>query len=383
MIHKGFVQTVLGPVAPEALGLTLSHEHVLIDMTQGAPNADALIETNESLRGAGYLPEAGWEPGEDGPGTAATWKPKWREPICLSNRADVARNWFYYGTYGITSLDDVIEEAMLFKRHGGGCIVDQTSIGISRDPYGLQQVARATGIHIVMATSYYTHGWHPAHVAGLDREQLCERIVRDIDPGFAGGIQAGIIGEVGLSTPMHPDEEKVLRASVSAQKMTGLILSIHPGYSAQSIWDAVRIVEEEGGDLARTSICHTDFMLPTKPAPDSFDPAPFLELAKTGVYLGIDNFGWEESFRQRGVIDQANDAIRLNYITALADAGYASRVLISHDIALQNWQRKYGGHGWQHIPETVKALMRYKGFDPALVKKIMFDNPREALTIEV
>jgi phosphotriesterase-related protein len=381
MIHKGFVQTVLGPVAPEALGLTLTHEHVLIDMTQGAPNSETLINVNESCRACGHIPEAGWEPGEDGPGTAASWKAKWKEPICLSNRADIDRNWFFYGTYSITSLDDVIDEAMLFKRHGGGCIVDQTSIGISRDPYGLQQVARATGLHIVMCTSYYCQGWHPAHVARLDIEQLCERIVRDVDPGVTGGIQAGIIGEVGLSMEMHPDEEKVLRASVRAQKLTGAVLSIHPGYTAESIWDAVRIVEEEGGDLTRTIICHTDTMLPSRPGPDSYDSAPFLELAKTGVYLGLDCFGFEQGFWQHGKIDIANDSVRLNFITALADAGYASRVLISHDMALQNHQRKYGGHGWQHIPETVTALMRHKGFDTALVQRILVDNPRDALTL--
>ena len=383
MIHKGFVQTVLGPVAPEDLGMTLSHEHVLVDMTQGAPCCDALADMNDSTKGASHIPQAGWEPGEDGPGTAATWMAKWQEKITLSNRADIARNWFFYGNYKINSIDDVIEEAALFKRHGGGCIVDQTSIGLARDPQGLQQVARASGLNIVMATSYYLHGWHPPHVATMDVEQLCELIVRDIEVGVNGGIQAGIIGEVGMSNPMHPDEEKVLRASARAQKQTGALLSLHPGHGLESILDHIRIIDEEGGDLTKTLICHTDFLLQTKEAPDSFGTAPFMELAKTGVYLGIDNFGWEESFRQRGKIDQANDAIRLNYIMALADAGYASRVLISHDIALQHWQRKYGGHGWQHIPETVKALMQYKGFDPELIKCLMFDNPREALTIAV
>ena len=121
MIHKGKVQTVLGPVEPAALGITLPHEHVLIDMTQGACSADALIEVTESAKAAGAIPMAGWEPGEDGPGTAASWRTKWDEPICLSNRADIARNWFYYGDYKITRIDDVIEEAERFKRHGGGC----------------------------------------------------------------------------------------------------------------------------------------------------------------------------------------------------------------------------------------------------------------------
>lgn len=381
MIHKGKVQTVLGSVEPDELGITLPHEHVLVDMTKGACSADALIEVTESAKAAGAIPQAGWEPGEGGPGTAASWRAKWNQPICLTNRADVARNWFYYGDYKITSIDDVIEEASLFKRHGGGCLVDQTSIGLCRDPVGLQQIARAVGIHIVMCTSYYTHEYHPPHVATLDVGELRERIVRDLDAGVTGGIQAGIIGEVGLSWPLHPNEEKVLRASVHAQKETGAALSIHPGFNPQSIWDALKIVEEENGDLSRTIMCHVEHRLPSRPAPDSFDPAPFLELAKTGVYLELDCFGWEESFRQRGKVDMPNDAIRLNYIIALAEAGYESRVLMSHDIALQHWQRKYGGHGWQHIPESVTALMRYKGFQQESINRILIDNPRDALTL--
>ena len=381
MINKGFIQTVLGPIAPDSLGLTLMHEHVLIDMTKGAACSDTVFDFTESTRRASRIPEAGYEPGEDGPGTAASWRAKWQQPICLANRADVARNWLYYGTYKIDDIEEVIHEANLFKRHGGECLVDQTSIGIGRDPRGLQQIAWATGVHVVMCTSYYTHEYHPPHVSTLNVIELCDRIVRDIDEGVAGGIQAGIIGEVGLSHPLHPDEEKVLRASVHAQRATGAALSIHPGFNAQSPWDAVRIVEEEGGDLNRTIICHVEQRLPERPAPHSFDPAPFLELAKTGVYLEFDSFGWEESFRQRGTVDLPNDAVRLNHIMALAEEGYGSKVLMSHDLALKNWQRQYGGHGWQHIPETVTALMRNKSFEQSLIDQILLQNPREILTI--
>ncbi len=382
MIHKGKVQTVLGPVAPEALGLTLPHEHVLLDMTLGAHCADVLRHQTESGKAASSTADAGWEPGEEGPGTAASFRSKWNEPICLENRADVARNWFYYGNYKVTRIDDAIYEANLFKRHGGGCIVDQTSIGLARDPRGLQQVARATGVHIVMATSYYTHEYHPTEIADFDVEQVKQRILRDIDEGVGGAnVQAGIIGEVGLGTQMHPDEEKVLRASARAQRESGVPLSIHPGFGPDAIWQAVRILEEEKADLSRTIMCHVDHRLASKPAPDSFDTEPFLELAKTGMYLEFDCFGWEESYRQRGKVDMPNDAVRLNFIMALVEAGHESRILMSHDMALQHWQRQYGGHGWQHIPETVTALMRYKGFDNALIDRILIRNPQELLTI--
>jgi phosphotriesterase-related protein len=181
---------------------------------------------------------------------------------------------------------------------------------------------------------------------------------------------------------MHPDEEKVLRASIRAQKLTGAPLSVHTGFGPDAYWRVVRIIEEEGGDLSRTVMCHVEHRLPTRPAPDSFDPAPFIELARTGVYMELDCFGWEGSYRQRGKVDMPNDAVRLNYLTAIADAGFESKLLISHDLALQHWQRKYGGHGWQHIPETVTQLMRYKGFDPKLIERILYTNPQEMLTIK-
>ncbi len=381
MAAKGYVQTVLGPVSPDSLGLTLPHEHVLIDMTIGACSAEVLIDQTESGKAAASTPEAGWEPGEGGPGTAASFRAKWNQPICLENRADVARNWFYYGNYKVTSIEDVIYEANLFKRHGGGCIVDQTSIGLARDPRGLQQVSRATGVHLVMATSYYTHEYHPAEVDELDIAGVEQRILRDLQEGVAGGIKAGIIGEVGLSTQMHPNEEKVLRASARAQRATGVPLSIHPGFGPDAIWSAVRILEEEKADLSRTIMCHVDHRLASRPGPHSFDPQPFLELAATGLYMEFDCFGWEGSYRQRGKVDMPNDAIRLNEIMALVKDGRESQVLMSHDLALQHWQRKYGGHGWQHIPETVTALMRYKGFDQALIDRILIQNPKELLTI--
>lgn len=382
MIHKGKVHTVLGPISPDSLGLTLPHEHVLVDMTLGACSADVLRHQTESGKAASSTADAGWEQGEEGPGTVASFRGKWNTPICLENRADVARNWFYYGDYKSTDIDDVIYEANLFKRHGGGCLVDQTSIGLARDPRGLQQVSRATGVHIVMATSYYTKEYHPAEVADLDIAAVEQRILRDIDEGVGGaGVQAGIIGEVGLCTQMHLDEEKVLRASARAQKKSGLPLSIHPGFGPDAIWTAVKILEEEKADLSRTIMCHVDHRLASKPAPHSFDPEPWLELAKTGMYLEFDCFGWEGSYRQRGKVDFPNDAIRLNEIMALVEAGYESRVLMSHDLALQHWQRKYGGHGWQHIPETVTALMRYKGFDQSLIDKILIGNPKDMLTI--
>ena len=79
-------------------------------------------------------------------------------------------------------------------------------------------------------------------------------------------------------------------------------------------------------------------------------------------------------------MDQPNDAIRLNWLKAVADAGYPDRVLVFSDIVLKHWLRRYGGHGWRHLPETGRNLMRYKGFPEELIHRIFVDNPREVLT---
>ena len=384
MAEPGFVETVLGPVRPEELGMTLIHEHVIVDMTKGAASADHIIESSESGKAAARVAEAGFDPGQAGLAPGASYLGKWGEPLTLENWRDVDNNWFYYGGFKITNVADVIYEAELYKQYGGSCIVDQTPIGLGRDPIALQRVSRASGVHIVMGTGYYVNEYHPPDIPDLSEDEVKERIVHDCTVGIAGGVKAGIIGEVGSRWPMHPDEEKVLRACARASAETGVALSIHSGLtygSNEPVYNTIRIAADAGANPARTIISHCEGRVPTADGPNSFDTAPFLELAKTGVYLAFDTFGWEGSNRQRSAIDAPHDPVRLNYIKALADAGYADRILIGEDLVLQHWQRKHGGHGWVHLPETVVPLMRHKRFEESLINQMLVDNPRQALTV--
>ncbi len=377
---NGYIQTVLGPVDPASLGLTLIHEHVLLDLTKGIADAGE-YET----RSKKYVPimrrhEAGWEPGEQGPGTAASWNAKWNQPVDLENLADRQRYWVYYGDQRLDSIDDAIWEFDQFKRAGGGAIVDQTTPGMGRDPRGLAEVSRATGVHLIMSTGWYIHDFHPPDMGEMSEDQAYERIMRDIEKGISGGFKAGMIGEVGIGWPIHPDEEKVVRASARASAETGVPLSIHPGPVGESIWAVIEIIENAGGDLSKTIISHCDSRMNTSKGTNVFEADEHLKLAKTGVYMSYDTFGWEGSYRQRSPVDQPNDAIRLNWLKIVADAGHERQVMVSSDIALKHWLRRYGGHGWRHHPESIVDLMRYKGFSDELVNMIYVENPRRALT---
>ena len=131
--NAGMVQTVLGTVSPDELGVTITHEHLLIDLAfhRGPPSEAFLREI-------------------------------YNRPVTLETVG-------YLKHYGYPNLDDAqlldietaIEEIGLYKQHGGVSVVDATSIGISRDPVALARIARATRLNIVMGSSYYVGSSHP------------------------------------------------------------------------------------------------------------------------------------------------------------------------------------------------------------------------------
>src|SRR5581483_10455510 len=128
------------------------------------------------------------------------------------------------------SESDATAEMLLYRAAGGGTVVDATSIGINRDPLGLARISRASGVQVVMGAGYYVAEYHPPAVSGLSEVAIYEQIVRDVEDGVDDtGLRSGIIGEIGMTWPVHPDEVKVLRAAARAQVRTGAPLLIHPG----------------------------------------------------------------------------------------------------------------------------------------------------------
>ena len=321
-----------------------------------------------------------------GPGTTASHLGKWQEELALANWYDHQRNYFFSGDYRLNSIEDCIYEVELFKRAGGGCIVDATPVGLSRDPAGLREVSRATGVHIVMGGGYYEKAWHPPDMDELTEDELCRRILRDIregwgDEGIGGGIRSGHIGEVGQSHPCTENEDKALRAAVRAHRETGVPMSIHPGKHPEGPVLALERLQELGANLRKVIFCHCDSR-PLLPHPRGFSEELWRPLAEAGAYLEFDCFGWEDSTTQYGATDWPNDARRINMMMEVADAGFEDRLLVSHDIVMKHWLSKYGGWGIHHILRSVVPLMRRKGLSDGLVRKILIHNPAAVLTIE-
>lgn len=359
MTIAGNVQTVQGPVAPEEIGLALTHEHLLFDLSASATSPV------QATRRLGLGPHI---TADDGLASTASALRRWNQPIRPENLADVQRNWMLYRA-AIQQLDVevAIREVESFRRAGGGCLVDMTPVGLARDPGGLLEVSRATGTHVVMGAGYYTSSFHPESLDTMSEDDITQQIVNDITVGVQG-VRAGVIGEVGLNWPLLGNEEKVLRASVNAQVATGAPLAIHPGHSPEAPLAIMKAVVDLGGDPVRTLMCHVDNRI--------FDIDAQIAVAETGCYIGLDSFGREgNSYRQLGAMDVPNDATRINYAIALTKAGYGARILLSQDLAQAFLMKEYGGFGLAHIPENVTRLMRIKGISEAQITEYLVENP--------
>ena len=343
----GKVQTVLGLIDGEELGLTLPHEHLLLDLSVRFKLIEESVTAKIMAQKPVSLDMTGW-----------------LRFHLFENRDNLM-------------LDDeelATKEVSLFKRAGGKSVVDVTNWGIGQDPHALARISRTTGLHIIMGTGYYTLDSGCAEILKEKSEdEIFDDIVKDIMVG-TDGICAGIIGEIGAdSWPLDDIEIKSLRASTRAQLATGAALTIHPGRHEESPLQILKIVEKAGADMSRVIMEHIDRTA------YSFDS--MVAMAKTGCYLEFDCFSMEGYYPRRyGVFDIPNDAARVNYIIRLVDLGYLNQILISTDTAMKARLVAYGGPGYAHIPDNVIPWMRAKGMSEEVIHTITVENPKRMLT---
>ena len=194
------VRTVLGPVAPSALGITSSHEHLWMDSTP-------LLAVH------GYQAAQG----RRRPGTRRS------PPRRAGTRASIADN------YRLTDVAAAVEELAPFIAAGGRTIVELTPPTLGRDVRRVAEIAALAGIHVVQGTGQYLAPVHaPWVAAATSDDELVERLLIEIRDGIDDtGIRPGILGEIGTSDPVAPAERRVLRAVAAAASTSGLAVSVH------------------------------------------------------------------------------------------------------------------------------------------------------------
>lgn len=302
------IQSATGPIDTDSLGFTLMHEHVNVD-----------------------------------------WPPMLQQyPELFDREADMER-----AVTRLTAARDA----------GISTMVDLTPIDLGRDATFIAEAARRSGMQIIVATGLY-YGI-PYYFLMRPDSAMTELFVRDITEGISTtGVRAGVI-KCATEPEMTPVNERVLRASARASRETGVPICTHTYPANRTGLDQQRVFKEEGVDLGRTVIGHSD---------DSDNIDYLDELIQNGSYCGMDRIGIQ---RPR------TSPQRADMVAALCERGYANRITLSHDASCNfHWAPQelidQNAPLWQftHIPKDIVPMLRERGVSDPDIHAMTVDNPR-------
>jgi phosphotriesterase-related protein len=270
----------------------------------------------------------------------------------------------------LDSEKTAIKEVSDFKSHGGGTIVDVSSIGLKRNPAALRRISRATGVNVVMGASWYTQAWYAKDLGQRSSDDLTNEIVRDVTVGVDGTvIRSGIIGEVGTSgAPESPVESNIIRASGRAGRLTGAAVTLHSLGFFKKHAVILDMLAAEGADLSRVVMGHSDFL--------AGETAYIIPLLRRGATIQFDLIGKAAILTRK----RAADPEVAKTIVELIKAGYADRILLSHDICTKTSLKSYGGTGYAFILERFVPYLKLQGVTDEQIATILVENPRRLLT---
>ena len=268
----------------------------------------------------------------------------------------------YRGDGLINDPELVRDELLRYRAAGGTTIVDCTTRGLHPEPLLNRRVSEESGVNIVMGTGFYRRPY-------LDEEwfertpldEVASVLIRDITEGIDGtGVRAGIIGEIGCDRELSPAEEKSFRAAARAHHATGLTISTHAARWPVGLAQ-LDLLESEGVSAGRVIIGHAD----TVPDRDYH-----LQIAERGAWVQFDTIqAGNDYYLERTIAS----------VGALVDAGFADRILLSHDVCLASHLEACGGSGYSFVLRIfLKQLERV--VPASLARSFVTDNPQRALS---
>ena len=329
------VRTVLGDISPDELGVVLPHEHLFFN----------------------------WQGGE----------------------VDIK------GSY---DEDDLLaklvkELAGAREAHGLTCLVDVTTSDCGRNMGLLTEASRRSGVHIVSSTGFYTESMGiPYYWQARPLDAVEEFFATEITEGALGtGSKCGIIKlatgpqlVIAGPTPAWGDElvpyalgptkveEKGFRAAARVQRKLGVAITTHTDSYDWAICNIgmrqLDVLLDEGADPSRCIIGHAD---------GTSNIRYLAQIMDRGANVGVDMFAYS--------LGQLGDSARLGTITALVAMGYASQMILSHDIVLYE-MRPPGTEADPSMYQSRNICRLFEEIIPALLKSGVSEDAIHQMTVE-
>lgn len=309
-----FFRTVLGDRPISAMGLTYSHEHIVIE--------------------EGYITE--------------------NHPEFLLN-----------------DVDKISEELINFYNAGGRTVVDTMPVNSGRNVLKSVEVSNRSEVNIIVPTGIHLEMYYPENHwrYAISEDKLTQLFIADIEEGidqfdYTHSVvkrtlhKAGLIKLATGDEAFTPHQEMIFRAVVNTHLETGAPILTHTNFGRQALEQA-KLFEKLGAKLAHVVLSHVD-----RAKDVDYNRA----VLDTGVRIEYDSaFRW-------ALKGEPNHT--LNLLEKLLPE-YSDQITMGMDMAKNTYWKSYGGApGLNYLLETLPEFLKAKGLED-YYQKVFFDNPKK------
>ncbi len=194
------IRTVRGDIAPETLGTTYLHEHLIGQPMMAGEDPDFVLDSEAAA----------------------------------------------------------IKELRHFVAAGGQAVVEMSPADYGRNPLVLQRVSEASDVHLITVAGYIKGKSADAFVRDLTVTQIADALIRDVCDGIDGtSVRAGILKAGTSLNKITPNEDKIIQAVALAQRETGAAISTHTEAGTMAL-EQVERFRGLGVPVERLLIGHLD-----------------------------------------------------------------------------------------------------------------------------
>ena len=312
------VNTVLGPIHPDQLGVTAAHEHIF----WGPP---------------------GWE-----------YDPEW---------------WFHPPKVYAKCLADLRE----YRQLGGDTIVCCSGIGLGRDVEFYRMLSKHSGVNVVAGTGFHEGRNISPYFTGLSADEMANLFVHELTEGIGdSGVMAGYI-KVGHShVNISELEDRQHRAAARAALRTGCAIITHGAWFGLA---ELEIFESEGLDLSRVIVSHCS-------ASEAINLERDKEMAARGAFCSYDTFTIEPTWNMAdyaGIDEIKVDALKGFIDAGCAERLIISSDVNLFSVGWARSAPLAGKSTMADLLRYIPGLFTRVGLTEDLFWSVMRDNPKKVL----
>ena len=264
-----------------------------------------------------------------------------------------------------------------FRDHGGGTIVDSTGMFHGRDVTLYEALSRSTGVHIVASTGMGPEEmlggyiltpqtnppapWPAGKFAELFTNEVTEgMVVPRVERRGAAGLVATAANRQGMTAT----EKSLFRGAARTARSTGVPVSIR--YGKDAVHDLEVVLDEKlpAGRVVVGGLDRKDAVAAGAP----------LEIARRGAFVALDHVGRDDDAH-------VTDRERAALVVELVKAGHGNRLLLSSNAIGVAKGQPGNDLPYSYILSTFVPFLTSRGLSNEDVQRILVDNPGELLSV--